>query len=166
MLDYDKEIKKFIKILIKRTRKSQLAWNYLVSYLESQELLKSKQDLELQQDSELRQIIYCDSTDKFFENDSFYLEKKGSFIFLVHIQQTSQLDNKSYDNYILYGKVCDGGNLMHISGLSDMSYIAKYNNKRIKKLCKIVKQNYQKWLATDGGYNGPMSSLIRNIISD
>ena len=163
---YDNEIQRFIDTLKEMTLKSRLLWKPLAKYMNEMEINDS--DLEYANScySELKQIMYGKNTINYFEEDSFFLEKKGSLIFLIHVQQRSQLDETISDNYILYGSPCKGGYLMHMCGLSKQSQMEKENAQKLCNLSNIVKTDYSKWLYTDGGGDGPMSNIIRNILSD
>ena len=106
------------------------------------------------------------STIEFYEDDSFYVQKKDSLIFLIHIKQHSQLTNQDDDNYLLYGAPNVGGYLLHICGLIKDTEKEIENAKKVKQLCDCVKQYDKKWVDLDGGELGPISFTIKNILSD
>lgn len=165
----DEEISVFLDQLIQRTENNYLFWRPISRYISDCEDNPYKyEDYVFYPDcyNNIIEMINSKTTVKFYEDESFYIQKKDSLIFLIHIMQHSQLTNKNDDNYLLYGAANVGGILMHICGLTKETEIEISNAQKLKQLCDCVKRYDRKWIDLDGGGLGPMSFMIKNILSD
>lgn len=173
----DKKIGDFLDQLIMRTENNFLFWVPLSRYMSECEnnIAKRREDPNYIDDYRLQPIGYRNivemvnskSTIKFYEEDSFYVQKKNSMIFLIHIMQHSQFNNKDDDNYLLYG-IPFSGFYTNISGLLKETEAEKNNAQKVKQLCDVIKQYNKKWSGLDEGnlIPFPMSFLVKNILSD
>lgn len=160
----DEELELFLDYLITKTENNIFFWLPLDRFLNNYYVDKD----EYVSDSykNIMELKNAASTVEFYDDDCFYLEKKDSLLFLIHVKQHSQLFDRDDDNYFLCCAPNIGGYFMHICGLTKETETEINNAKKIEKLCESVKQYSNRWVNLDGGELGPISWTIKNILSD
>lgn len=155
---FDKQVKDFIEELFKKTSLEVFSWRPLDDFLFSDTSISVAL-------LDLADIIYGETIIKFFKDDSFFLSKNNSYLFLLHVSQRSQSDKKEKDNYILYGALNKFEHIICMGGLSKVTKLQEKNAERLIDLCHLIKFKHGNCIVREKDELDSVTSIIKNILS-
>lgn len=150
----------FIEKIIKMTNEDKLLWAPLdyICYERDGEFFPGYV-LE-----DIKDFISNSTVSKYYKDDSFALEKNGSYLYLIHSKRSLLPNENPVDNYALLSSVNHSSYVYHLGGLTMDSLEEKENAAKVLRLAQAIKDYDERWIFEGG--RGPLGCTMQNILAD